>query len=94
MFENPSLNLPSKEELIKMTKDYFNKNGFVTNNNLSSWDINEVIYTGYYPSNKEEAIINLRGTYLCNDNTSDCIYIEQVGEPLENNTYPFNSELN
>ena len=90
LFENPSLNLPSKEELIKMTKDYFNKNGFVTNNNLSSWDINEVIYTGYYPSNKEEAIINLRGTYLCNDNTSDCIYIEQVGEPLKNNTYPFN----
>ncbi len=86
----PQEELPSKEELIKLTKDYFNNNYLTTPDNLLLWNISNVTYIGYYPNNIDQKIIKLSGEYQCQDNSSDCLYLEQIGEQNPNNTYPFN----
>ena len=69
-----------KEDIIiESFKDYYISNKLANKDNIKTWDIN-------IKEEKDKYVV-LDNTYTCNDNTSDCIYVEQ--ENKDNNKYTF-----
>ena len=77
----------TKEEILDLFITQSKKSGLYHEENVASIKATKALFVGYYQSKSDTKIYNLEGTYTCKDNTSDCVYLEQVGEPT-NNEYP------
>ena len=70
----------SKEtSIVTAFKEYYQKQKLADISNIDTWEfttVKEVTdknYKGYY---------EFSGYYSCKDKTSDCVYLEQVGDPI------------
>ena len=70
----------SKEtSIVTAFKEYYQKQKLADFSNIDTWEfttVKEVTdknYKGYY---------EFSGYYYCKDKTSDCVYLEQVGDPI------------
>lgn len=86
--ESDSKESITKEELTTKTKNYFQENNFIVST-PKIWNINKITYSGYYKNTPNQKIYHLEGSYQCQQNNSDCIYLEQVYEMNKDKTYPF-----
>ena len=77
----------TKEEILDLFIAQSKKSGLYHEENVASIKATNALFVGYYQSKFDTKIYKLEGTYTCKDNTSDCVYLEQVGEPT-NNEYP------
>ena len=77
----------TKEEILDLFIAQSKKSGLYHEENVASIKATNALFVGYYQSTFDTKIYKLEGTYTCKDNTSDCVYQEQVGEPT-NNEYP------
>lgn len=80
---------PASEELPVVTafREYYKNQNLADMSNISTWEfttakeVTDKNYPGYY---------EFSGYYSCKDNSSDCVYLEQVGDPINgNNVYGF-----
>ena len=80
---------PASQELPVVTafKNYYVEKELADLKNISTWEfttakpVTNTNYKGYY---------EFSGQYSCKDNSSDCVYLEQVGDPIDDkNTYEF-----
>ena len=83
--------LKDENKYSQLVKDYFVENNFVQKDNLKNWNINEVIKEA---EKDDYSDYILRGTYSCLDNSYSCLYLEQIGEPLEDSKYEFTFYVN
>lgn len=83
----------SKDDVISILKAYYQKNNFQDVNNTKYWNINEVIYYGYRQSNQNIKYYYITSTFMCSNNTSNCIYIEQADDSNKQNEYTFNGYI-
>ncbi len=79
----------TKESIISPVKKYFEDNSLVNKDNLTSWNITKVTYVGFFTEQPNKKIYKLEGSYKCNDSSSECLYLEQVGNKNPDNSYPF-----
>lgn len=77
----------TKEEILDLFIAQSKKSGLYHEENVASIKATKALFVGYYQSKFDTKIYKLEGTYTCKDKTSDCVYLEQVGEPT-NNEYP------
>lgn len=77
----------TKEEILDLFIAQSKKSCLYHEENVASIKATNTLFVGYYQSKFDTKIYKLEGTYTCKDNTSDCVYLEQVGEPT-NNEYP------
>ena len=86
--EKPT-DVPASHELPVVTafKEYCQKQEYADIKNIETWEfttakeVTDKKYFGYY---------EFSGYYSCKDKTSDCVYLEQVGDPINGkNTYGF-----
>lgn len=88
---NKEVNNDETDMINKMNsglrKFYENNNTLSDMNNLKDLSVKYVEYIDTEENNKQYVVV---GTYSCKDETSDCLYFEQVGEPLADHSYDFN----
>lgn len=77
--EHKESGVRKEDIIIESFKDYYISNKLANKDNIKTWDIS-------IKEEKDEYVV-LDNTYTCNDNTSDCIYVEQ--ENKDNNKYTF-----
>lgn len=77
----------TKEEILDLFIAQSKKSCLYHEENVASIKATNALFVGYYQSKFDTKIYKLEGTYTCKDNTSDRVYLEQVGEPT-NNEYP------
>ena len=86
--EEPT-DVPASHELPVVTafREYYQQQELADIKNIDTWEfttVKEVTnkkYPGYY---------EFSGYYICKDKTSDCVYLEQAGDPINGkNAYGF-----
>ena len=77
-------NLPETNKYIEALKEYYLTNNLVKLDNLTTWHITKISEIYY---NTELEYFLLEGFYQCKDNTSNCVYQEQVPEQNKDNTF-------
>ncbi len=77
----------TKEEILNLFKAKAKSEGLYHEKDVTSIKATNALYVGYYQSTFDTKIYKLEATYTCKNNTSECIYQEQEGNPT-NNAYP------
>lgn len=60
-------------------KEYSYDHNLADKNNIKKWVFNEIKYLGYFNDNKDVLYYEVKGGYLCNDDSFDCVYVSQAG---------------
>lgn len=64
-------------------KEYSYDNGLAIKDNINKWKFDSIEYLGYFEKNKEVLFYEVRGKYLCNDDSYDCVYVAQGGNKVD-----------
>ena len=51
----------------------------ILKNNIKKWVFSEIKYLGYFNDNKDVLYYEVKGGYLCNGDSFDCVYVSQGG---------------
>lgn len=60
-------------------KEYSYDHNLADKNNIKKWVFNEIKYLGYFNDNKDVLYYEVKGGYLCNGDSFDCVYVSQGG---------------
>lgn len=82
--EELSSDLSKYNDIVNLLKNYYETNNLVNTNNLKSWDFTSV---EYYYKKDNSFVYEIQSIYICKDNTSDCIYVSQVNDANNDNSY-------
>ena len=82
-----------KNVLVALAKSETINQSFATKNNILDWQIEKVVYLGYYKSNPNKKYYSLEGYFTCQDGTNSCVYQEQTSDDEESGKYSYNGTL-
>lgn len=87
--ENVTSSNDNFNKVSSTLKEFYEKNNLVDNTNLKEWNIENIQYI-----KKENNLIYYQviGTFSCKDNSTDCLYFEQVDD-TKNNNFIFNFDI-
>jgi len=77
----------SQEEVSKLVKEYYYNHELVNKDNLNNWEIDDIIYVGYFINNLDNRYYLVKGYYRCNDLGFTCLYNEDLSIIDDNNYY-------
>ena len=60
-------------------KEYSYDHNLADKNNIKKWVFSEIKYLGYFNDNKDVLYYEVKGGYLCNGDSFDCVYVSQGG---------------
>ena len=68
----------TKLEIIDLYKNYVmnSKDNLIDANNIDKWNVDKVVYHGYYNDEPDVKYYTLSISYSCKDSTNNCLYKE------------------
>ncbi len=73
----------SEQEITNILKKYYINNGLLDEDNLKEWNFTNVTEVEY-SSDTSLVYYEIIGNYSCKDNSSSCVYLEQVDDSSDN----------
>lgn len=77
----------SEQEITNILKKYYITNNLLDEDNLVEWNFTSVIEIDY-TADTSLVYYEIIGNYSCKDDSSSCVYLEQVSDPTDN-IYPY-----
>ena len=72
------------KEIEDVIKEYSYDNNLADKDNIRTWKMDDIQLVGHYENDENVEIYKINGSYSCKDDSSNCVYVEQVIDKEEN----------